>query len=179
MDARVKPAHDERRATARLGRRVVNQSQHKRIDPAGIVIAAMLLAAAGVIAWDMTTLQITSTYGVGPKAMPIVVSTGLVLLAVGNLVMALRGDLPARESADPKAIQRILGGLAALIAVIGFGGGFVIATALLFAMTAAAFGRRAFFADLAIGFVLGLAVYLVFTKLLSLSLPAGPIEQML
>jgi putative tricarboxylic transport membrane protein len=45
-------------------------------------------------------------------------------------------------------------------------------------MTAAAFGRRAFFIDLAIGFVLGLAVYLVFTKLLALSLPAGPLERL-
>jgi putative tricarboxylic transport membrane protein len=157
----------------------VNQSQGKPIDRAGIVIAAMLLAAAGVIAWDMSRLQITSTYGVGPKAMPIVVAAGLVLLAIGNLLMALKGQSPARESADPKAIQRILGGLAALIAVIGFGGGFIIATALLFALTAAAFGRRAFFVDLLIGFGLGLAIYLVFTKLLSLSLPAGPLEQLL
>lgn len=157
----------------------MDQSQTRRIDPAGIVIAVMLLAVAGVIAWDMSTLQTTSTYGVGPKAMPIVIAAGLVLLAVGNLAMGLTGELPERESADPKAIQRILGGLAALIAVIGFGGGFIVATALLFALTAAAFGRRALHIDLLIGFVLGFLVYLTFTKLLALSLPAGPLEQLL
>jgi putative tricarboxylic transport membrane protein len=157
----------------------VNDQASKRVDPAGIVVAAILLGLAIVIAWDMTTLQITSTYGLGPKAMPIVVATGLVLLALGNVYMAVTGDLPPREGADPKAIQRILGGLAALIAVIGFGGGFIIATALLFALTAAAFGRRALLVDLAIGFGLGLAIYLVFTKLLALALPAGPLERLL
>ena len=87
--------------------------------------------------------------------------------------------MPARESYEPIALWWILGGLAALIAIIAFGGGFIVATALLFAMTAAAFGRRAFHIDLAIGFVLGIAVYLMFDKLLTLSLPAGPIERLL
>jgi putative tricarboxylic transport membrane protein len=156
----------------------MEESSSRHIDRAGIAIAALLLAMAGVIAWDLSRLQLTATYGLGPKAMPMVIAAGLALLAVGNLVMALRGEMPARESADPKAIQRILGGLAALIAVIGFGGGFIVATALLFAMTASAFGRRAILVDLGIGFVLGLVIYLVFTKLLALSLPAGPLEQL-
>jgi putative tricarboxylic transport membrane protein len=151
----------------------------RHVDWAGLFIAALLLAAAGVIFWDTSNLQITSVYGVGPKAMPIVVAAGLVLLSIGNLVMALRGDLPARESADPKAILLILGGLAALIALIGLGGGFIPATAILFATTATAFGRRAFLTDLAIGLVLGLVVFLMFDKLLTLSLPAGPLERLL
>jgi putative tricarboxylic transport membrane protein len=150
----------------------------RNIDQAGIVIAALLLAAGGIILWDMTTLQITSVYGVGPKAMPIVVAAGLILLSVGNLVIALRGELPDRESADPKAILLILGGLAGLIALIGLGGGFIPATAVLFATTAAAFGRRAFLPDLAIGAGLGLLIFLLFDKLLTLSLPAGPLERL-
>jgi putative tricarboxylic transport membrane protein len=155
------------------------EADARRIDRAGLVIALLLLTTAGVIFWDASNLQITSVYGVGPKVMPIVVGAGLALLAIGNLVMALRGELPPRESADPKAILLILGGLAALIALIGLGGGFIPATAILFATTAAAFGRRAFFTDLAIGFVLGLVVFLLFDKLLTLSLPAGPIERLL
>src|SRR3989304_725407 len=143
-----------------------------------MVIAGLLLVIAIVILWDTTTLQITSVYGVGPKAMPIVTAAGLALLSVGNLAMALQSGLPPREEIDPKAIQRILGGLAALIAAIGFGGGFIIATALLFAMTSAAFGRKALHIDLAIGAALALAVYLLFSQLLSLSLPMGPIERL-
>jgi putative tricarboxylic transport membrane protein len=154
-------------------------SPARRADRAAIAVAALLLILAAVIWWDMSGLQITSVYGVGPKAMPIVVAIGLTALAAANLAMALRGDLPPRESVDPKAIALILGGLAVLIALIGLGGGFVIATAVLFAATAAAFGRRAFLTDLAIGFALGLAAYLMFDKLLTLSLPAGPLERLL
>jgi putative tricarboxylic transport membrane protein len=150
----------------------------RRVDSAGIAIAGLLLVCANLILWDVSSLEISQTYGLGPKAMPMVVASGLILLAIGNFVMALRGGLPARESADPRAIFFILGGLAALIALIGLGGGFIPATAILFATTAAAFGRRAFFTDLAIGLNLGLVIYLAFDKLLTLSLPAGPIEKL-
>jgi putative tricarboxylic transport membrane protein len=147
-------------------------------DRAGLVIAALLFLIALVILWDMSRLQLTSVYGVGPKAMLIVIAIGLILLSAGNLLMALRGDLPDRESADPKPILLIIGGLAALIALIGLGGGFIPATAILFATTAAAFGRRAFLTDLVIGFVLAVVVFLLFSKLLSLSLPDGPLERL-
>ncbi len=70
-----------------------------------------------------------------------------------------------------RAVWMILGGLVALIAVIGLGGGFIIATTILFATTATAFGRRAIAADLGIGFVLAFVIYIAFAKLLSLSLP--------
>ena len=42
-----------------------------RIDAAGLVIALLLLALAGLVWWDMTKLQLLSPYDVGPKAMPI------------------------------------------------------------------------------------------------------------
>ncbi len=148
-------------------------------DPAGIVVAALLLAAAAVIAWDTSNIPISSVYGLGPEAMPTVVAGGLALLAVGNLVMAFRGDMPEREPIDLKAIFLILGGFGVLMLVIGFDGGFIPATAILFAATSAAFGRRAFLTDLVIGLVLAVLVYLMFVKVLSLSLPMGPIERLL
>jgi putative tricarboxylic transport membrane protein len=49
----------------------------------------------------------------------------------------------------------------------------------LFAATATAFGRRAIHIDLAIGLVLAIVVFLLFDKLLTLSLPAGPLERLL
>ena len=155
------------------------QSQDRRVDPAGIVVAALLALLAGLILWDMSTLQITQTYGVGPKAMPIVVAVGLALLAIGNLVMAFRGGFPEREPPAHLPIVLILGGLLAMIVLIGIGGGFIPAVTILFAATAAAFGRRAILVDLAIGFVLGTGAYLMFAKLLSLSLPMGPLERLL
>src|SRR2546430_2208225 len=111
----------------------MGEAHTRRVDAAAIVIGVMLLVLAVVIFWDMSRLEISSTYGLGPKAMPIVVATGLALLAVCNLLMAFIGGLPASEPADPKAILLILGGLAVLIAMIGLGGGFIPATAILFA----------------------------------------------
>jgi putative tricarboxylic transport membrane protein len=166
-------------AAKTAGDGVMSENRVSRADPAGIAVAALLLAVASVIFWDMSTLQLTSVYGVGPKAMPAVVATGLVILSIGNLVMAFTEGLPPRESADPKVILLIIGGLAALIAIIGLGGGFILATTILFATTAAAFGRRAFLTDLAIGFVLSVVIFILFSKLLTLSLPSGPLERLL
>ena len=151
----------------------------RRPDTAGMVIAAVLMLIALVVFWDTSSLQLATTYGIGPKAMPYVIALGMAALGVGNFWLAWQGDFPERESLDQKAIVLILGGLAALIAIIGLGGGFIPATAILFAATATAFGRRAIVTDLVIGAVLGIAVFLLFDKLLTLSLPAGPIERLL
>ncbi|MGE0061278.1 MAG: tripartite tricarboxylate transporter TctB family protein [Xanthobacteraceae bacterium] len=150
-----------------------------RPDLAGLAIAAALLVAAAMVLWDTEGLSLGSTYGIGPKAMPYVIAAGLALLAIANAAMAWRGGFPPRESFDARAVVLILGGFAVLIAIIDFGGGFIPATAILFAATAAAFGRRAFHIDLAVGAALAVAVFLLFDKLLTLSLPAGPIERLL
>lgn len=155
------------------------QPASRRVDRAGIVIAAVLAALAVVLVWDSRRLATTTMYGMGPEVMPVVIAIGLGLLAIGNLVDALRGNMPARESADPKAVWLILGGLAMLIAIIGLGGGFIIATSALFVTTSAAFGRRALFADAVIALVLSTLIYLAFDRLLTLSLPSGPLERLL
>jgi len=151
----------------------------RRIDPAGLVVAAVLAALAAVLVLDASRLPATSMYGMGPEAMPIVIAVGLGLLAIGNLIDALRGNLPPRESADPKPVLLILGGLAALIAIIGLGGGFILATAVLFVATSAAFGRRAILTDAIIALVMSTLIYLAFDRLLTLSLPSGPLERLL
>lgn len=154
-------------------------SSRPRVDVAGLAIALILLALAGLIWWDMTTLQLSSVYGLGPKAMSVIVAIGLAILAVGNAIGALRGDLPARDHLDWKPIVLILGGLASLIALIALGGGFMLGTAILFAATSTAFGRRAILVDFAIGLLIAVVVYVLFSKLLTLSLPAGPLERLL
>jgi putative tricarboxylic transport membrane protein len=151
----------------------------RRVDPAGLVIALTLAAVAAVLVWDANQLQSNTTYGMGPHVMPVVIAVGLGILAIGNLIDALRGNLPPRESADPKAVLLILAGLALLIAIIGLGGGFILATTALFVTTSTAFGRRAILADLAIALVMTTLIYLAFDRLLTLSLPAGPLERLM
>jgi putative tricarboxylic transport membrane protein len=151
----------------------------RRVDRAGIVIAAALALLAVVLVWDSRQLPATSMYGMGPEVMPVVIAIGLGLLAIGNLIDALRGKLPPRESADPKAVLLILAGLALLIAIIGLGGGFILATSALFVTTSAAFGRRAVLTDAVIALGLSTLIYLAFDRLLTLSLPSGPLERLL
>ena len=157
----------------------MDHSPTGRPDSAAMAIAAVLLALAAVVLWDTMSLQLATTYGIGPKAMPYVVAAGLALLAAGNLVLAWRNDFPPREELDLRALVLILGGLVAMIAIIGLGGGFIAATTILFAATSAGFGRRALHIDVPIGLVLGLVIYLLFDKLLTLSLPAGPLERLI
>jgi putative tricarboxylic transport membrane protein len=151
----------------------------KPVDRPAVVVGLGLLALAGLMVFDASRLTITSTYGMGPEAMPYLIAGGLALLAVGHFVLAVKSALPEREAYDPRAIMWIALGMFALIAMIGIGGGFIPAMALLFATTARAFGRTAFWIDLLIGFVLGVFLYLMFTKLLTLSLPEGPLERFL
>jgi len=151
----------------------------RRVDRAGVVIAAALAALAVVLVWDSRQLATTTMYGMGPEVMPVVIAIGLGLLAIGNLIDALRGNLPPRESADPKAVWLILAGLALLIVIIGLGGGFILATSALFVTTSAAFGRRALLADTVIALVMSTLIYLAFDRLLTLSLPSGPLERLL
>lgn len=153
----------------------------RRTRPYGpaLIVAAALFAAAGTIVVDAMRIEITSTYGFGPAAVPYVIAAGLVILGLAHVVMAFRGTWPEPERSDLPPILIILGGFAALIALIGLGGGFIPATAILFAATATAFGRHAILTDLCIGLVLAIVVFLIFDKLLTLSLPYGPIERLL
>jgi putative tricarboxylic transport membrane protein len=165
----------------------VDEEAPRKIDGAnparnlvtGRAIALALAGLAAVLVFDAGRLPSGAVYGVGPQAMPIVVAVGLALLAIGNFIDALRGNLPPRESADRRPVLLILAGLALLIVIIGLGGGFILAASALFVATSAAFGRRAILIDFSIAMVLGALVYLAFDKLLTLSLPAGPLERLL
>lgn len=147
-------------------------------DRAGIVAAGILLLLAGIIGYDVSTLDLTSTYGLGPQAMPGLVALGLGVLAIANVVIAFREGPQQRESVDMRAIVLILGGMAVLIACLQLNLGFIPGMTILFAATATAFGRTAYLVDLAIGLVLAVIIYLVFSKLLTLSLPMGPLERL-
>ena len=148
-------------------------------DVAGFVIAAGLLALALLIAWDAGNLGAASTYSpVGPSAAAYAVAAGLAVLGLATAFAAWRDDLPERDAYDLAAVLLILGGVAGLAASIYFGGGFILGTTVLFVATSRALGHQRIFLDLAIGLALSFAVYVLFSKLLSLSLPQGPLERL-
>ena len=74
--------------TPSLGRRFVDAAATRKPDTAGMVIAGVLLLIALVIFWDASAMQVATTYGMGPQAMPYVIATGMILLAAGNFWLA-------------------------------------------------------------------------------------------
>jgi putative tricarboxylic transport membrane protein len=148
-------------------------------DIAGLVIAAGLLALAAVCYFDALELGGGPSYSqVGPAVAAKIVGAGLAILGLLNGIAALRGGFVDAEPYDAGAVIVMVVGFAALIAILAFGGGFIPGMTVIFAATCYAFGRRAVITDLIIGLVLALLVYLVFTKLLTLSLPSGPLERL-
>jgi putative tricarboxylic transport membrane protein len=151
----------------------------KGFDVAEFGVGLALIAIAVVVWIDASFLAPGSIYGVGPSAAPKIVAIGLAVLGFATLLATLRGTPSEIESTDWTAVFVILAGFAALVALIARGGGFIAASTILFAATTWAFGRRAVVTDAVLGFVLATCIYFVFTKLLTLGLPKGPLERLL
>ncbi|WP_151718333.1 tripartite tricarboxylate transporter TctB family protein [Gemmobacter serpentinus] len=148
----------------------------RRLDRAALVIAFGLAVVAGVMLWDSARLADLGGYsGVGPASVPRVVAAVLLLLAVWTGIAAFRGDFPARPRQDPGPVLWIVAGLALQLLLLHVAG-FSIATGILFALTARAFGKRNLALTLPVGIALSFVVWVVFSQLLMLHLPAGPLE---
>jgi putative tricarboxylic transport membrane protein len=162
------------------------QTKRGRFAVSELVVGLLLLAAAGVIFFDAQRLPPPPAYGMGPASMPQLIAAGMALLGIITIAAAFfrRGaaDADGDEEGGPidvGAIVVILASLVALIALMTLGGGFILGCTVLFAGTAWAFGRRAPVSDVLIGLLLSLLIYAVFTKLLTLSLPEGPLERVI
>ncbi|TWG92397.1 putative tricarboxylic transport membrane protein [Mesorhizobium sp. J18] len=155
------------------------QDGRRRPDRAGLVIAAGLAVLAAVIFWDAQRLGGVATYArIGPKTMPMVIGICLAALAVWTAIEAWRGDFPERERQNLPPLVWVVGGLAAQMLLLK-AAGFSIATGLLFAATARAFGKGPLWKTVPIGILLAFVVWFVFAKGLQLSLPPGPIERLI
>lgn len=152
----------------------------RRPSGAAFVIAALLAALGALLIWDGARIPNPAGYaGVGPGDMPRLVGGGLILLALWTAVEGARGS--EGQAVGPQRIGPVLWVLAGLLLqlVVLRPLGFSIASGLLFACTAAAFGKRNLAVTLPIGFAFAFFVYAVFDKVLNLNLPAGPIETLL
>ncbi|AWX93741.1 tripartite tricarboxylate transporter TctB family protein [Paracoccus mutanolyticus] len=155
-----------------------NDHQERRRDWAALAIAAFLAVVAGVMLWDSARLADLGGYsGVGPATIPRVVAFCLLGLAVWTVAAGLRGDFPERPAQNPQPVLWIVAGLALQLMLLK-PLGFSIATGILFAFTARAFGKRNLAMTLPIGIVFAFAVWVVFSQLLMLHLPAGPLERL-
>ncbi|MCV3734777.1 tripartite tricarboxylate transporter TctB family protein [Rhizobium sp. TRM96647] len=153
-------------------------SAKRRPDGAAFVIAVVLAAIAGLIFWDVSRLAGAAGYSqVGPTTVPYAIACCLLGLAIWTAIEAWRGEFPERERQEVAPVVWIVGGLAAQMLLLKVAG-FSIATGLLFALTAAGFGKRKLWITIPVGIVLSFVVWTIFAKLLQLSLPAGPLEHL-
>jgi putative tricarboxylic transport membrane protein len=152
-----------------------------------VIVGAILLVLAVVIWRDIARMPPAQAVGVGPAVGMRLVSGLLLILAAAHGVAAWRAWRAGRVAgqapeevvvhANVAALAWALGGLIGMIVVIQVGGGFVIGSTWLFTATAKAFGRPLGWRSVGIGLLLAVLVYAFFTEALSLSLPAGPLEQ--
>ena len=150
----------------------------RRPDRAALAVAVFLGGLAGLIFWDSSRLSAMANYSkIGPATVPFVIAWCLLGLAIWTAVAAFRSEFPVRERQEIPPVAWIVGGLVLQMLLLRIAG-FSIATGLLFAFTAAAFGRRKLWITIPVGIALCLAVWLIFAGLLQLSLPAGPLEHL-
>lgn len=145
----------------------------RRPDGAAFIIAALLAALGSLAIWQGFAIPDKGGYaGIGSGGMPIFVGSCLWALAATHVWKGLRQRMasPPRQELGP--VLFITGGLA-LQLVLLHPLGFSIASGVLFAMTAAGFGKRNFAVSLPVGIVFALLVFGVFDQLLKLNLPAG------
>src|SRR5215203_2659476 len=157
-------------------------------------IGEMLLALGAIvfgilIIWQTTLIRLTPAYSkVGPRIIPYIVGAGLVIVGAWLAYEALTGRAATgsaeSEDADPtlptdwRCISLLALALLAYLLLIERAG-FIIASAALFVMAAFAMGSRRLVRDIAIGIVMSTVLYVVFSRGLGLSLPAGILEGIL
>lgn len=155
-----------------------SQASSRRPDWAALAVAVVLVAIAAIIFFDVERLQGNTGYsGIGPATVPEVIAFCLCGLAAWTVFAAFRGDFPEREHQEISPVAWIVGGLAAQMLLLNTVG-FSIATGVLFAMTAAGFGKRKLWISIPAGIALAFVVWILFARLLQLSLPAGPLERL-
>lgn len=152
--------------------------QARGADAPALAMAAGLALFGGVILWDVSRLADLGGYSqVGPATVPKVVGWAMIGLAAWTVLAAIRREFPALPRIEPVPLLWVLGGLVAQLVLL-FPAGFSVATGLLFAFTARGFGFRNLGFSIPLGIVFAFAVWVVFSQLLQLHLPAGPLENL-
>jgi putative tricarboxylic transport membrane protein len=151
----------------------------RRPDGAAFVIALLLAALGALLIWEGTRIPVKAGYaGVGSGDVPRIIGACLIGLALWTAIAALRGAAEPRPPQRIPPLLWIIAGLG-LQLILLHTAGFSIASGVLFACTAAAFGKRQLYLTLPIGIGFALATYGIFDGLLKLNLPGGPLERLI
>ncbi|MDT9693172.1 tripartite tricarboxylate transporter TctB family protein [Streptomyces sp. P9(2023)] len=166
------PATDERRASW--------LREHSEL---GVSVLLFLIGVLVLTDALTMTVDIAQRGPVGPKTVPLVVGTGLLVVAVLLAIDVLRGgrgeseggeDVDLSEPGDWRTVLLLAGVFLAFAVLIG-PVGFPVSGALLFWGAAYALGSRHLHRDPLIAAGLSLLTYVVFNNLLGVPLPGGPL----
>ena len=147
-------------------------------------VAAFVVALGIVVVWQTRDIRVSPMNAkIGPRIIPYIVGSGLVVVGVWYAVDVWRGtptvgggedaeDVDADASTDWWTIVWIAASLLAYLALLERTG-FIVASSVLFFVAAVGMGSRRFARDAGVAVVLSTAVYLLFTRGLSLRLPEG------
>jgi putative tricarboxylic transport membrane protein len=162
---------------------ITRDTEQKRRHWLGPRLAALVVLGIGVVALSQAfAIRESAGYSVvGPRFFPIVVAVGLVLWGVAFLIrttsLAPDDDLAEQAAAEEAATHwaTVLTIMALLVIYVYALAplGYALATALFFPVVARIMGSRNLLRDLLTGILLGLVIYIVFTRFLGVRLPAG------
>lgn len=156
-----------------------NTTKERRPNWAALIIATVLLAVAVLIIAEGVKLGSAARYArVGPSIFAYVIGSFLAVLSLWTFVHVYQDKFPRWDVPELGPVAWVASGMIAQMVLLPHAG-FSIATGLLFAMTARGFGQRPFWLGLAVGVPLAFFVWLVFARLLMLSLPTGPLERLI
>jgi putative tricarboxylic transport membrane protein len=151
------------------------------------VLALGITALGAVLLVESLRIGQTRGYSpVGPSIFPLAVSIGLIALGATFAAQLFWRPVAsyAREVADQEAASHwptvglLLAGMLVYALLLGTLG-YPLATACFFAFAARTLGSRALLRDLALGLAVGVVIWLGFTQVLGVALPAGLLDPIL
>jgi len=157
-------------------------SARRPIPWGDLVVSLALLGIGVVVLFDgLGQAESTSASGVGAGFVPKVVGVLLIGLSLALMVQVARGKLGEADQSegDVDVRQTRWVPLAVCVAAVGIfiaavePLGYIIVSSIVFWLTAWALGARHIIRTAVIAVALSLVVYLAFTRLLDIPLPAG------
>ena len=153
-----------------------------------LAFAGSLLLLGIIVLIDTKNMLVPPGSGsVGPQVFPTIIGSFIVFVAIALAVEVLRGNYGQPEGTEfgeihAKTDWKTLGMVSGSILTYPFlieSAGFVVASTVVFFGVGFAYGARKLLKNLLIALIFALVVYLSFTKLLNVNLPAGILDGIL
>lgn len=148
------------------------------------LVAVFVVVMGIVVVWQTRDIRVSPMNAqIGPRIIPYIVGSGLVVVGVWYALDVWRGSSTGRGGEDAEDVDTdattdwwtVVWLAAGLLAYLGLleRTGFIVASSVLFFVAAVGMGSRRFARDAGVAVVLSTVVYLLFTRGLSLRLPEG------